>query len=93
MTNNYEAVVILSQTIADEEKVAFAEKMKELITKNGELASIDEWGKKTLAYEIKKQKEGFYIVFTFTAKPESMSEMDRILRLDERVLKYIVVKK
>ena len=93
MTNNYEAVVILSQIIADEEKVAFAEKMKELITKNGELVNIDEWGKKTLAYEIKKQKEGFYIVFTFTAKPESMSEMDRILRLDERVLKYIVVKK
>ncbi len=93
MKNNYEAVIILSQLIADEEKVAFAEKMKELITKNGELANIDEWGKKTLAYEIKKQKEGFYIVFTFTATPESMSEMDRILRLDERVLKYIVVKK
>ena len=93
MTNNYEAVVILSQVIADEEKVAFAEKMKELITKSGELVNIDEWGKRTLAYEIKKQKEGFYIVFTFTAKPESMSEMDRVLRLDERVLKYIVVKK
>ncbi len=93
MMNNYEAVVILSQLIADEEKVSFAEKMKELITKSGELINIDEWGKRTLAYEIKKQKEGFYIVFTFTAKPESMSEMDRILRLDERVLKYIVVKK
>ena len=93
MTNNYEAVVILSQVIADEEKVAFAEKMKELITKSGELVNIDEWGKRTLAYEIKKQKEGFYIVFTFTAKPESMAEMDRVLRLDERVLKYIVVKK
>ena len=67
--------------------------MKELITKSGELVNIDEWGKRTLAYEIKKQKEGFYIVFTFTAKPESMAEMDRVLRLDERVLKYIVVKK
>ena len=91
--NNYEAVVILSMKIADEEKVAFAEKMKEFINKNGELANIDEWGKKTLAYDIKKEKEGFYIVFTFTASPESMSEMDRVLRLDERVLKYIVVKK
>ncbi|MBR1884171.1 MAG: 30S ribosomal protein S6 [Clostridia bacterium] len=91
--NNYEAVIILSMKVADEEKVAFAEKMKEFINKNGELANIDEWGKRTLAYDIKKEKEGFYIVLTFTAKPESMSEMDRILRLDERVLKYIVVKK
>ena len=91
--NNYEAVVILSERIADEEKVAFAEKMKEFINSNGELANIDEWGKRTLAYEIKKEKEGFYILFTFTAAPESMAEMDRILRLDERVLKYIVVKK
>jgi small subunit ribosomal protein S6 len=91
--NNYEAVIILSQTIADEAKVAFAEKMKELIILNGELTNVDEWGKKTLAYEIKKQKEGFYILFTFTAKPDSILEMDRILGLDESVLKHMIIKK
>lgn len=91
--NNYEAVVILSQTISDEAKVAFAEKMKELIVSNGELTNVDEWGKKTLAYEIKKQKEGFYILFTFTAKPDSILEMDRILGLDEIVLKHMIIKK
>jgi len=91
--NNYEAVIILSQTIADEAKVAFAEKMKELIVLNGELTNVDEWGKKTLAYEIKKQKEGFYILLTFTAKPESILEMDRILGLDESVLKHMIIKK
>ncbi len=91
--NNYEAVIILSQTIADEAKVAFAEKMKELIVSNGELTNVDEWGKKTLAYEIKKQKEGFYILFTFTAKPESILEMDRVLGLDESVLKHMIIKK
>jgi small subunit ribosomal protein S6 len=91
--NNYEAVIILSQTIADEAKVAFAEKMKELIVLNGELTNVDEWGKKTLAYEIKKQKEGFYILLTFTSKPESILEMDRILGLDESVLKHMIIKK
>ncbi|MDF2865833.1 MAG: rpsF [Clostridia bacterium] len=91
--NNYEAVIILSQTIADEAKVAFAEKMKELIVSNGELTNVDEWGKKTLAYEIKKQKEGFYILFIFTAKPESILEMDRVLGLDESVLKHMIIKK
>lgn len=91
--NNYEAVVILSQSISDEAKVAFAEKMKELIVNEGELTNVDEWGKKTLAYDIKKQKEGFYILFTFTAKPETISEIDRILRLDEVVLKHMIIKK
>jgi small subunit ribosomal protein S6 len=91
--NNYELVVILSQSIADEAKVAFAEKMKELIILNGELTNVDEWGKKTLAYEIKKQKEGFYILFTFTSKPDSISEIDRIIGLDESVLKHMIIKK
>lgn len=91
--NNYEAVIILSQTISDEAKLAFAEKMKALIALNGELTNVDEWGKKTLAYEIKKQKEGFYILFTFTAKPESILEMERVLGLDETVLKTMIIKK
>lgn len=91
--NNYETVIILSQTIADEAKVAFAEKMKALIILNGELTNVDEWGKKTLAYEIKKQKEGFYILFTFTATPDSIHEMDRVLGLDETVLKHMIIKK
>jgi len=91
--NNYEAVVILSQAIADEAKVAFAEKMKEMIVSNGELTSVDEWGKKALSYEIKKQTEGFYILFTFTAKPESIQEMNRLLGLDESVLKHMIIKK
>lgn len=91
--NNYEAVIILSQAVSDESKLAFAEKMKELIVLNGELTNVDEWGKKTLAYEIKKQKEGFYILFTFTAKPDSILEMDRVLGLDETVLKHMIIKK
>jgi len=91
--NNYESVIILSQTISDEAKVTFAEKMKELILISGELKNVEEWGRKTLAYEIKKQKEGFYILFTFSAKPESISEMNRILGLDEAVLKHIIIKK
>jgi len=91
--NNYELVVILSQSIADEAKVAFAEKMKELIIVNGELTNVEEWGRKTLAYEIKKQTEGFYILFKFTAKPDSIAEIDRILGLDETVLKHMIVKR
>lgn len=90
--NKYESVIILSANAAEETTVAFGEKMKELISANGELTNVEEWGKKTLAYEIKKQTEGYYILFTFTAKPEFIAEFERILRLDEVVLKHMVIK-
>ena len=91
--NNYESVIILSPAAEEEKTVSFGEKMKELISKNGELTNVEEWGKKTLAYEINKQKEGVYVLFTFTAKPEFIAEFERVLRLDEIVLKHIVIKK
>ena len=90
--NKYESVIILSANASEETTVAFGEKMKELISANGELTNVEEWGKKTLAYEIKKQTEGYYILFTFTANPEFIAEFERILRLDEVVLKHMVIK-
>ena len=91
--NNYEAVIILSAKAQEEATVAFGEKMKEMISQNGELTNVDEWGKNTLAYPIKKEPEGIYILFTFVAKPEFISEFERILRLDDIVLKHMVIKK
>lgn len=91
--NKYESVIILSTNATEEATVAFGEKMKNLISENGELTNVEEWGRKTLAYEIKKQKEGIYILFTFEAKPDFISEFERILRLDEIVLKHIVIRK
>ena len=89
--NKYESVIILSANASEEAMAAFGERMKELISAN--LRDIhDEWGKKTFAYEIKKEKEGFYTLFTFTAKPEFIAELDRVLRLDETVLKHMIVK-
>ena len=91
--NKYESVIILSANASEEAMAAFGEKMKELISaNNGELTNVEEWGKKTFAYDIKKQKEGFYTLFTFEAKPEFIAELDRVLRLDEIVLKHMVVK-
>jgi len=90
--NKYESVIILSANASEEAMAAFGEKMKELISANGELTNVDEWGKKTFAYDIKKEKEGFYTLFTFTSKPEFIAELDRVLRLDETVLKHMIVK-
>ena len=91
--NNYEAVIILSATAAEEETVAFGEKMKALISSNGELTNVEEWGKKTLAYPIKKLTEGVYTLLTFVAKPEFIAEFERVLRIEDVVLKHMVIKK
>ncbi|MBQ8379554.1 MAG: 30S ribosomal protein S6 [Clostridia bacterium] len=90
--NKYESVIILSANASEEAMAAFGEKMKELVSANGQLTNVEEWGKKTFAYEIKKQTEGFYTLFTFEAKPEFVAELDRVLRLDEIVLKHMIVK-
>lgn len=90
--NKYESVIILSANASEEAMANFGEKMKELISANGELTNVEEWGKKTFAYDIKKQKEGYYTLFTFEAKPEFIAELDRVLGLDEIVLKHMVVK-
>ena len=74
--------------------------MKEVITKftdlindNGKVENVDEIGRKKLAYEIKKQSEGYYVVYTFEANPEFISELERIYRITDNVMKFITVRK
>ena len=55
--NRYESVIILSANASEEAMAAFGEKMKELVSANGELTNVEEWGKKTFAYDIKKKKK------------------------------------
>ena len=57
-----------------------------------QLLLLKKWEKRKLAYEIKKQKEGFYIVFKFEAKPELISELERNYRITDEVMKFIVIK-
>ena len=79
--NKYESVIILSANASEEAMAAFGEKMKELISANGELTSVDEWGKKTFAYEIKKEKE----------TPESLPALPGDIVLDHRAGRRIPV--
>ena len=65
--NKYESVIILSANASEEAMAAFGEKMKELISANGELTSVDEWGKKTFAYENQKRKRRFlHIIYIYS---------------------------
>lgn len=92
MMNKYESVIIVNPNLEEESVKNLIKKFSDLINTDGTVASVEEMGKRKLAYEIKKQKEGFYIVFKFEAKPELISELERNYRITDEVLKFIVVK-
>ena len=67
--------------------------MKELIARfGGEVTNVDDWGKRKLAYEINKQKEGFYYFIQFNAETSTPAEVESRLRITETVLRYLIVR-
>ena len=91
--NKYESVIIINPNLEAESIKALIEKFSNLINSNGTVNSVGEIGKKKLAYEIKKNKEGYYMVFEFESKPEAIAELERIYRITDDIMKYIIVKK
>ena len=90
--NKYESVVIINPNLEVEAIKALISKISDLINTNGKVNSVEELGNKKLAYEIKKNKEGYYVVIKFEAKPELITELERVYRITDEVIKFIVVK-
>ena len=90
--NKYESVVIVNPNLEEESIKNLIKKFSDLINTDGNIISVEEIGKRRLAYEIKKQKDGFYIVIKFEAKPELIAELERNYRITDEVMKFIVVK-
>ena len=91
--NKYELVVVLSAKLEDDERAAALEKVKGYVTRfGGTITDIDEWGKKRLAYEIQKSKEGFYYFIHFEAPATCPAEIESHVRIMESVLRYLCVK-
>lgn len=88
--NKYEAMVVYSVKKGDENAQALAEKFKALIEKHGTLESVDEWGKRKLAYAINYEEDGFYVLYNFTAEPEFPAEFERVLKITDGVLRWLV---
>ncbi len=93
MMNKYESVVIVNPNLEEESIKNLEKKFSDLINTDGNVTSVEEMGKRKLAYEIKKQKEGFYFVIKFEAKPELIAELERNYRITDEVMKFIVVKR
>ncbi|RQD76704.1 MAG: 30S ribosomal protein S6 [Candidatus Syntrophonatronum acetioxidans] len=89
---NYEAMVVLHPQYEDEQVDQFIEKVQETITKDGgEVTNLDKWGKKKLAYEINKLREGHYVVMNYTAPHETSSKMEKAFKIADGVLRYLIV--
>lgn len=91
--NKYESVIIINPSVDEEGLKALTAKYTELINNEGKVESVDELGKKRLAYEIMKNTEGFYTVFNFEAKPELIAELERNYRIDDKIMKFITIRK
>ena len=89
----YETFFILDPDLPDEVNNIVDEKLKAVVTSNGGMVlSYTPWGKKKLAYTIKKHTRGHYILMEYAGGPELIAELERNMRLDERVIKFITVK-
>ena len=91
--NKYESVVIVNPNVDEAGLKALEEKFTGLINENGKVESVENMGKKRLAYEIKKFKEGTYMLFNFEAKTDSIKELERVYRITDDIIKFIVVRK
>lgn len=90
--NKYELTVVVNAKIEDDVRVATVEKVKEYVARyGGTVTNVDEWGKKRLAYEIQKMKEGFYYFIQFEADATAPAEIERHVRIMENVIRYLCV--
>lgn len=91
--NKYESVIIISPKINKEETEKIIDKITNLINSNGEVTSVEKLGIKKLAYEIMKNKEGYYVVIYFKAETSFITELERYYKINENIIKFITVRK
>ena len=89
----YETLYIINPNLAEEDYRAVVAKFTDAVEKNkGVVTKVDEWGKKSLAYDIKKFDKGFYVLLQFCGEADLTAELKREMSLDDRILKYQTIK-
>ncbi len=89
---NYELVILFDPNLQDEEKKALLEKIHQTINTNqGKIIKITEWGKRKLAYEIKKFQEALYVVIDFELEPNNIANLENSIRFEEKIIRYLLV--
>ena len=88
---NYELVYVVRPNAEDEVKEAVLNKIQEVISANGEVEKVDTGGNRKLAYQIAKFSEGFYVLVNFKASADLPKELDRNLKINENVIRHMIV--
>ena len=91
--NSYETVLVISLKLGDEGVAAMVQKFKDLIAAHGTVESVDEWGKRRLAYLINKEAEAYYVLYNFKSDAEFPAELDRIYKITDGILRSLIIKK
>ncbi len=92
-TGKYESVVIINATLEDSAIEDTVNRIKALIEEHGTLDSVDDWGKRRLAYPINDMMEGYYVLLNFTAPTEFPAELDRICNISDAIIRSLIVAK
>ena len=90
---NYETVIVLSTKQGEEGIKALVEKFQTLIAQNGTVDSVDEWGKRRLAYEIDHKNEGYYVLMHFKADAAFPAELHRVMGITDGILRCLVTRR
>ena len=90
--NKYESVVIIDPAVEEDKVKELSQKFTDIINNDGKVEKVEDLGKKKLAYEVKKNKEGYYVVINFEANPHLISELERNYRIMDEVIKFITIK-
>ena len=90
----YELLFFVAPTISDEDRVAVMKRIETTIAEGaGQVDNVDEWGKRKLAYEINGLTDGDYTLVNFHADPQNVAELDRVLRINDAVVRHMIVKR
>ncbi len=91
---SYEMMMILRSTLDETAIEGVLEKISAIITsRNGEIAKVEKWGKRRLAYEVNENTDGFYVVMDFKAGNDATTEVDRVLKITDEVVRFLLVRK
>lgn len=91
VSENYEVMYIIDPDLGEEGTAAIVEKFKSLIEANGTISSMEEMGKRKLAYDINYKTEGYYVLVQFTCEPAFPAELDRVLKITDGVIRSMIV--
>lgn len=88
----YESIFIVRPSLSDEDTSKLIDKLKGVVEKSGTVVKLENWGKKKLAYEVKRERKGTFVYLNFQSKGDLISELERSYRLEDSVIKFLTVR-